>query len=93
MGEIVYLYLDARYEKVREAGNVREAAILTASGVKSDGKKTILGTSVSFSEAEIHWHLFLEGLVKCGLDGVRRIISDDHSGLETARKAIFSGLL
>ena len=33
LGEIVYLYLDARYEKVRQAGNVRDAAILIASGV------------------------------------------------------------
>jgi len=39
LGEVVYLYLDARYEKVRQAGSVRDAAILMASGVKRDGKK------------------------------------------------------
>ena len=52
LGEVVYLYLDARYEKVRQAGNVRDAAILMASGVKKDGKRAILGISVSLSEAE-----------------------------------------
>ena len=30
LGEVVYLYLDARYEKVRQAGSVRDAAILMA---------------------------------------------------------------
>ena len=28
LGEVVYVYLDARYEKVRQAGSVRDAAIL-----------------------------------------------------------------
>lgn len=92
LGEIVYLYLDARYEKVRQAGNVRDAAILMASGVKSDGKRSILGVSVSLSEAETHWRAFLEGLVKRGLHGVQLIISDDHAGMEAARKAIFTGI-
>jgi len=67
LGEVAYLYLDARYEKVRQAGSVRDAAILMASGVKKDGKRSILGISVSLSEAETHWRVFLEGLVKRGL--------------------------
>jgi len=92
IGEIVYLYLDARYEKVRQAGSVRDAAILMASGVKSDGRRSILGVSVSLSEAEAHWRAFLEGLVKRGLHGVQLIISDDHTGMEAARKAVFTGV-
>ncbi len=72
LGEIVYLYLDARYEKVRQTGSVRDAAILIASGVKRDGKRTILGISVSLSEAEAHWRSFMEGLVKRGLHGIMR---------------------
>ncbi len=63
-----------------------------ASGVKSDGKRSILGVSVSLSEAETHWWAFLEGLVKRGLHGVQLIISDDHAGMEAARKAIFTGI-
>ena len=92
LGEIVYLYLDARYERVRQAGNVRDAAILIATGVKRDGKRAVLGISVSLSEAEAHWRAFLEGLIKRGLEGVQLIISDDHAGMEAARKAVFSGI-
>jgi len=92
LGEITYLYLDARYENVRQAGSVRDAAILTASGVKSDGKRSILGISVSLSEAETHWRSFLEDLVKRGLHGVQLITSDDHAGMKAARKAIFTGV-
>jgi putative transposase len=92
LGEVEYLFLDARYEKVRQAGTVQDAAILLACGVKKDGKRSILGISVSLSEAEVHWRSFLEGLVKRGLHGVQLIISDDHIGLETARKAIFTGV-
>jgi putative transposase len=92
IGEIVYLYLDARYEKVRRDGQVRDAAVLIASGVTPDGHRKVLGVSVSLSEQEIHWRNFLESLVKRGLRGVKLIISDDHAGLGAARKAVFGGL-
>ena len=91
LGEVVYLYLDARYEKVRLDGQVRDAALLIASGVLKDGKRQVLGISVSLSEAEVHWRSFLQGLAVRGLQGVQLIISDDHSGLEAARKAVFGG--
>ena len=92
LGEVVYLYLDARYEKVRQAGSVRDAAILIASGVKRDGKRSILGVSVSLSEAETHWRTFLEGLIQRGLYGVQLIVSDNHAGIQSARKAVFTGI-
>jgi putative transposase len=92
LGEIVYLYLDARYEKVREDGQIRDAAVLIASGVDLQGKRQILGLSVSLSEAEIHWRTFLQGLVARGLSGIQLIISDDHAGLQAARRAVFGGI-
>lgn len=92
LGEIVYLYLDARYEKVRMDGQIRDTAILIASGVARDGKRCMLGVSVSMSEAEQHWRLFLEGLIERGLQGICLIISDDHSGLRKARQALFTGI-
>ena len=92
LGEIVYLYLDARYEKVRMDGQIRDAAILITSGVGGDGKRCILGVSVSMSEAEQHWRLFLEELIGRGLQGVQLIISDDHHGLRKARQALFTGI-
>jgi putative transposase len=92
LAEIVYLYLDARYEKVRMDGQIRDAAILIAAGVGKDGKRRILGVSVSLSEAEQHWRLFLEELLERGLQGVQLIVSDDHHGMRKARQAVFTGV-
>ena len=50
LGTVIYLYLDALYEKVRVDGQVRDAAVLIASGVKMNGKRQILGVSVSLGE-------------------------------------------
>jgi len=92
LGEIVYLYLDARYEKVRVDGQIRDAAILLAAGVGPEGKRRILGVSVSLSEAELHWRAFLDDLISRGLCGVQLVISDDHRGLRKARQAVFTGI-
>ena len=87
-----YVILDARYEKVRHGGSVRDCAVLIAIGVRDDGRRTVLGVSVSLSEAEVHWREFLKSLIDRGLHGVELIVSDDHSGLKQARKACFPGI-
>src|SRR5919205_633857 len=87
-----YLYLDARYENVRQDGQVRDAAVLIASGVDAQGKRAVLGVSVALSEQEVHWRTFLQRLVERGLRGVELIISDAHVGLQAARKAVFGGV-
>lgn len=92
LGEIPYLYLDARYEKVRKDGQVRDAAVLIATGVDRAGRRQVLGVSVSLSEQEVHWRSFLQGLVVRGLAGVQLVISDAHSGLQAARRAVFGGV-
>ena len=92
LGETVYLYLDARYEKVRQDGQIRDAAVLLAIGVDPEGHRRILGVSISLNEAEIHWRSFLQSLVERGLCGVRLLISDDHAGLKAARRAVFGGV-
>lgn len=89
LGEVTYLILDARYEKVRHGGTVVDCAILTAIGVLPDGKRSVLGTSSALSEAEVHWRAFLESLIARGMHGVHLIASDDHAGLGAARKALF----
>jgi putative transposase len=91
LGAFPYLFLDARYEKVRIDGVVRDAAILSAIGIDENGKRSVLGLSVALSEAEVHWRGFLDSLVARGLRGVRFITSDDHAGLVAARKAVFPG--
>jgi transposase-like protein len=92
LGEYIYLYLDAYYERVREDGQVRDLAVLVAVGVNFQGKRDVLGISVSLSEHEVHWRTFLEQLCSRGLRGVQLIISDDHSGLKAARRAVFGGV-
>ena len=87
-----YLFLDARYEKVRQDGQVRDAAVLVALGVDTDGKRQVLGVSVALSEQEAHWRAFLQSLVARGLSGVQLVISDAHSGLQAARRAVFGGV-
>lgn len=92
LGEISYLFVDARYEKIREAGQVRDAAVLVASGITPEGERQILGVSVSLSEHETHWKAFLKSLKERGLHGIKLIISDDHEGLGAARRAVFGGI-
>jgi putative transposase len=88
-----YLVLDAHYEKVRQNGSVRSCAVFTAIGITPDGKREILGISVSLSEAEVHWRAFLQSLLERGLHGVRYIVSDAHEGLKAAIQALFTGVL
>ncbi len=92
LGKLAYLVLDARYEKVRHGGSVVDCAVLIAVGVLPDGKRTVLGVSVSLSEAEVHWREFLASLVERGLYGVEMITSDAHEGLKAARKSVFPGV-
>ena len=93
LGKLSYPPLDARYEKVRYGGSVVDCAVLVAVGVLPNGKRTVLGVSVSLSEAEVHWREFLASLVKRGLHGVEMITSDAHEGLKAARQAVFPGIL
>jgi transposase-like protein len=92
LGEILYLLLDARYEKVRMGGAVVSCSLLIAVGIGPDGHRTILGVSVSLSEAEVHWREFLADLQARGLHGVQLVCSDDHAGLRAAIQARFSGV-
>lgn len=91
LGTVTYLILDARYEKVRDGGVVRDAAILSAIGVDPEGRRSLLGVSAALSEAEVHWRGFLDDLVRRGMRGVDFIVSDDHAGLRAARRAVLSG--
>jgi putative transposase len=92
LGRSPYLWLDAHYEKVRQDGQVRDAAVLKAVGLNEAGKRQVLGVSVSLGEQEVHWRTFLQSLVARGLSGVELVISDAHPGLKQARRAVFGGV-
>jgi putative transposase len=89
LGAYPYVYLDARYEKVRYGGIVKSCAVLVAVGVDAEGYRQVLGTSVKLSEQEVHWRDFLTELKDRGLYGVQLFISDAHEGLKAARDAVF----
>jgi putative transposase len=92
LGAFPYLVIDARYEKVRHGGVLVACATLIAMGIGLDGKRTILGVSVALSEAEAHWRAFLNSLVERGLHAVQFIVSDAHTGLAAARRAVFPSI-
>lgn len=89
LGKYKYVFVDARYEKVRQDGCVISSAVLIAFGINYEGQREVLGVSVSLSEQEVHWRDFLLSLTERGLHGVELIISDAHAGLKAARKAVF----
>ncbi|RMG63102.1 MAG: IS256 family transposase [Bacteroidetes bacterium] len=92
LGRTPFVQLDARYENLRHGGSVVSCAVLIATGVTAEGRRTVLGVSVSLSEAEVHWRQFLNSLKERGLHGVIMITSDDHPGLKSALRSVFSGV-
>lgn len=85
------LYLDAHCEKVRQDGQVRDTAVLKAAGVNMEGKRGVLGVSVSLGETEAHRRALLKSLVNRRLSGVGLLISDAHAGLAHSGRAVFGG--
>ena len=79
-----YLIVDARYERVREAGVIVSHAVLIAIGIDWDGRRQILGVELANRESRSSWSDFLRGLKARGLNGVELVVSDDHAGLKAA---------
>jgi putative transposase len=83
-GDWPYLWIDATYVKVRQAGRIVSAAVIVAVGVNADGRREVLGMDIGPSEAETFWTEFLRKLARRGLRGVKLVISDAHEGLKAA---------
>jgi putative transposase len=83
-GDWPYVWLDATYLKVREAGRIVSVAVTIATGVNGDGRREVLGMAIGASEAETFWTEFLRSLGRRGLRGVKLVISDAHEGLKAA---------
>ncbi len=88
-GDWPYLWIDATYVKVRQAGRIVSVAVIIAVGVNTDGVREILGISTGPSEAETFWTDFLRSLTRRGLRGVKLVISDAHLGLKAAIAKVF----
>src|SRR6516225_5734864 len=85
-----YLILDARYEKVREAGTVRSQAVLVATGINQDGRRCVLAVDLANRESVSSWKDLLLRLRQRGLQGVEFVVSDDHAGLRAAIAEVLS---
>jgi transposase-like protein len=83
-GDWPYLWVDATYVKVRQAGRIVSVAVIVAVGVNTDGRREVLGMDIGPSEAETFWTAFLRKLARRGLRGVKLVVSDAHEGLKAA---------
>jgi transposase-like protein len=85
-----YVFVDARYEKVRVDGRVISQGVLIAAAVRQDGFREILAVEVADTESEATYHELFKSLKARGLKGVELVVSDDHEGLKAAIERHFS---
>jgi putative transposase len=83
-GAYPYLGLDAKIERVREVGGVRQKCLVIAYAVHESGRLEVVGLDVGECETEAFWGDFLRSLTARGLSGVRLCVSDAHEGLRRA---------
>src|SRR5215468_11036609 len=89
-GDWPYLWIDATYVKVRQAGRIVSVAVIVAVAVNTDGRREVLGMDIGPSEAETFWTAFLRKLARRGLRGVKLVISDAHEGIKAAVSKILT---
>jgi putative transposase len=83
-GAYPYLWLDAKWVKVRDHGRVVSKALVVAYAVHETGTREVIGLDVGEVESGSFWVEFLRSLKKRGLSGVRLAITDHHEGLKHA---------
>jgi putative transposase len=86
-----YLSVDARYEHVRQGGQIVSQGVLIVAGVRADGHREILAVAVADTESEATYHQLFRDLKARGLSGVQLVTSDDHRGLKAAIDRHFQG--
>jgi transposase-like protein len=86
-----YVFVDARYEKVRVGHRVVSQGVLVVSAVRDDGFREILGVEVADTESEATYQELFRSLKRRGLWGVELVVSDDHEGLKAALARHFQG--
>lgn len=86
-----YLFVDARYEKVRIGSRVVGEGVLIVSAVRDDGYREIAAVETADTESEGTYHELFRSLKARGLKGVLLVTSDDHEGLKAAVERHFQG--
>ena len=87
--QYAYLVVDVIYIKVRENHKVVSKACHIAIGISEEGKRRLLGFDISDGESDYSWSRFFNHLKERGLNGLKMVISDAHSGLVKAIKQTF----
>ena len=83
-----YVILDARYERIREAGVIASQAVLIAVAVDWEGRRQVRAIELANRESRSSWKDFLLALKRRGLSGVEYAVSDDHPGLKAAIREV-----
>ena len=86
-----YLFVDASYFKVRDETRYVNKALLVVVGVRTDGHREVLGARVADAEHELTWEGMFSDLKEQGLTRVDLIISDGHTGIQSAAGRMFPG--
>ena len=86
-----YVFVDARYEKIRVDHRVVNRGVLVVSGVRDDGFREVLGVGVAETESEATYQELFRSLKRRGLSGVQLVVSDEHEGLKAAIARHFQG--
>jgi transposase-like protein len=91
LGEMPVLMVDARFDKVRRDGAVRNSALLVVVGLDAQGHRRVLDFATVDGEKEDSWKELFLRLKKRGMHGVLYTVSDDHEGLKNAIGEMFLG--
>ena len=87
-----YVFVDARYEKVRMDHRIVSQGVLIVSAVREpDGLREILAVEVADTESEATYQELFRSLKSRGLSGVELVVSDEHEGLKAAVARHFQG--
>ena len=81
-----YVFVDARYEKVRVDGRVIGQGVLVVSGVRDDGMREILAVEIADTESEATYQEMFRSLKARGLSGVELVISGESIAVQTERR-------
>jgi len=86
--EMIYLFVDAVYESLREQGGPKEA-VLCAWGICENGRRVLLHLALGNKESHADWLDFLRDMVARGLPVPLTMTSDGAPGLLRALGEVF----
>src|SRR5688500_9232435 len=83
-GDWPYIWIDATYVRVRQAGRIVPVAVIIAVAVNGDGRREVPGHGHRPLGGRDFRTAFLPKLTRRGLRGVKLVISDGHEGIRAA---------